>query len=100
MTANELCHTVSVLVGAAGGSFTGPVDFGTGSLPDAVAVGQFSADSDPDLAVANQTADSVSVLYGGAGLQASSGRSTSGPVTGRPASRSPTSTATQAKTLR
>ena len=49
-------------------SFSGPTDFTAGSLPASVAVGDFNGDTRPDLAVANQNSDNVSVLLGnGAG---------------------------------
>jgi VCBS repeat-containing protein len=59
---------ILVLLGGAGGSFTGPtatltVDSGVSS----VAVGDFNRDADPDLAVANFNFGRVSVLVGGAG---------------------------------
>jgi hypothetical protein len=38
-----------------------------GRAPASVAVGDFNGDSDPDLAVANQGSDNVSILLGGAG---------------------------------
>jgi predicted NUDIX family NTP pyrophosphohydrolase len=41
-------------------------DFAAGDAPGSVAVGDFDADSDPDLAVAKQFSDNVSVLLGGA----------------------------------
>jgi VCBS repeat-containing protein len=62
--------TVSVLLGGNGGSFT-PLtpdrDLAIGGAPWSVAVGDFNGDSDPDLAVANQSSNNVSVLLGGAG---------------------------------
>jgi VCBS repeat-containing protein len=48
-------------------TFTGPTDFAVGNNPNSVAVGDFNGDGDPDLAVANLFAESVSVLLGGAG---------------------------------
>ena len=47
--------------------FSAPTNFATGNFPQDVAVGQFNGDSDPDLAVVNQSGNSVSVLLGGAG---------------------------------
>jgi predicted NUDIX family NTP pyrophosphohydrolase len=58
---------VSVLLGAPGGGFTGPTNFGAGASPQSVAVGNFDGDSDPDLAVANLGSNDVSILLGGAG---------------------------------
>ncbi len=53
---------VSVLLGAAGGSFTGPTNFTVGSGPTSAAVGEFNGDGKPDLAVSNFNNDNVSVL--------------------------------------
>ena len=60
---------VSILVGAAGGTFTLPPPPGTytvGSAPSSIAVGEFNGDLDPDLAVAN-LGGNVSILLGAAG---------------------------------
>ena len=66
---------ILVLLGAAGGSFSGPaptttltVDSGVSSI----AVGDFNRDGDADLAVANYNLGRVSVLAGGAGSSFSS----------------------------
>jgi len=48
-------------------SFTGPSYFAVGSFPASVAVGEFNQDGHPDLAVANEFSDNVSVLLGGSG---------------------------------
>ena len=48
-------------------TFTGPTNFAVGDGPNSVAAGDFNGDGDPDLAVANEFAGSVSVLLGGAG---------------------------------
>jgi hypothetical protein len=48
-------------------TFSGPTNFAVGDGPNSVAVGDFNSDGDPDLAVANEFAGSVSVLLGGAG---------------------------------
>jgi VCBS repeat-containing protein len=45
-------------------SFSGPTNFRTGDGPVSVAAGNFDADQDPDLAVANWFSESVSVLLG------------------------------------
>ena len=58
---------VAVLLGAAGGSFAPATQFIAGNRPQSVAVGNFNADSDPDLAVANLASNDVSVSLGGAG---------------------------------
>ena len=48
-------------------TFTGATNFAVGDGPNSVGVGDFNGDGDPDLAVANEFAGSVSVLLGGAG---------------------------------
>ena len=60
----------AVLSGGTGGSFTSESGFAVGDGPWSVAVGEFNADSDPDLAVANLLSDNVSVLLGGPGASA------------------------------
>ena len=45
-------------------SFQNPVNYGVGSSPTAVAVGDFAGNGKLDLAVANQSSGSVSVLLG------------------------------------
>jgi hypothetical protein len=52
---------------AAALSFTGPTNYATGNSPVSVQMGHFNGDSDPDLAVANEFSNDVSVLLGGAG---------------------------------
>jgi VCBS repeat-containing protein len=65
--ANAFDGTVSVLLGGAAGSFSGPTDFAAGS-PYVVAVGDFNGGGDPDLVVANhEPPGSLSVLVGGPG---------------------------------
>jgi LPXTG-motif cell wall-anchored protein len=54
-----------VLLGASDGTFTGPTNFPAGNEPGAVAVGDFNADGDPDLAVADRDLNDVAVLLGG-----------------------------------
>jgi predicted NUDIX family NTP pyrophosphohydrolase len=48
-------------------SFGAATSFPVGDDPGSVAVGDFDGDSDPDVAVANQSSDNVSVLLGGPG---------------------------------
>src|SRR5215211_1742432 len=48
-------------------SFSPPTSFAAGNSPVSVATGDFNADNDPDLAVANRFSSDVSVLLGGAG---------------------------------
>jgi Ca2+-binding RTX toxin-like protein len=67
--ANTGHNTVSILLGAAAGSFTGATSFSTGpefSFPRAAAIGDFDADSDSDLAVANygSAGSDVAILLG------------------------------------
>jgi hypothetical protein len=45
-------------------SFSAPVNYAVGQVPFSVAVGDFNGDGRPDLAVANQVGNSVSVLLG------------------------------------
>src|SRR5713101_2887005 len=45
-------------------SFGAKTDFGTGSFPFSVAVGDFNGDGKLDLAVANFSGDTVSILLG------------------------------------
>jgi VCBS repeat-containing protein len=47
-------------------SFSAPTSFAAGNSPVSVATGDFNADDDPDLAVANRFSSNVSVLLGGA----------------------------------
>ena len=65
--ANEFAGSVSVLLGRAGGSFSAATNIVTGGFPFAVAVGDFSGDGDPDLAVAKAFDALISVLLGSTG---------------------------------
>jgi len=47
-------------------SFAAAVNYATGSAPRSVAVGDFNADGRPDLAVANNNDNNVSILLGNA----------------------------------
>ncbi|CAF4960860.1 unnamed protein product, partial [Rotaria sp. Silwood1] len=67
VTANNGALSVSVLLntttpGASTPTFSAKTDFTTGSLPRGVSIGDFNGDGKPDLAVANNTATSVSVF--------------------------------------
>jgi hypothetical protein len=53
-----------VLLGNGDGTFGTRTDFGTGSHPDFVAIGDLNGDERPDLAVANWVSNTVSVLLG------------------------------------
>jgi hypothetical protein len=64
---NQISNNVSVLLnttapGSTTPSFAPMKNFATGSLPNAVAVGDFNGDGKPDLAVADVGSDRVSVL--------------------------------------
>jgi VCBS repeat-containing protein len=71
--ANQVSGEISVLRGIAGTGFAGPTIVGNDdprdpvSDPVSVAVGDFNQDTDPDLAVAEQSPGQVRVLLGGAG---------------------------------
>jgi len=65
--ANQNANTVSVLLnataaGATTPSFAAKVDFATGTAPFSLAVGDLNGDGKPDLAVANDSSNTVSVL--------------------------------------
>ncbi len=55
---------VTVLLGNGDGTFHTPVDYGVGTSPTGVAVGDFNGDGKIDLAVANSGSSNVSVLLG------------------------------------
>jgi hypothetical protein len=56
--------SVSVLLGNGDGTFQAAVNYGAGTQPLEVAVGDFNRDSKLDLAVTNENSDNVSVLLG------------------------------------
>ncbi len=64
--ANYNSNTVSVLLGNGLGAFGTKADYATGSNPSAVAIGSLNSNTDAiaDLAVANLTSNTVSVLLG------------------------------------
>ena len=68
VTANELSHTVSILLNNDDGTFTqkAPPDspIMVGKAPRSVAVGDFDNDGNLDLATANYDSNSVSILLG------------------------------------
>ncbi len=61
---SNLSGTVSVLLGNGDGTFQAHVDYGAGTGPYSVAVGDFNGDDKLDLAVANYVDGTVSVLLG------------------------------------
>jgi hypothetical protein len=60
--ANFAAASVSVLLGAEDGSYRDGGSYGTGAGPVAVAVGDFTGDGWPDLAVATSVSNNVSIL--------------------------------------
>jgi len=60
--ANYEDDTMSVLLGDGNGTFQPHVDYPTGHSPSSLAVGDFNGDGKLDLAVANTSGNSVSVL--------------------------------------
>ncbi|MEG4631211.1 DUF4347 domain-containing protein [Microcoleus sp. AR_TQ3_B6] len=65
--ANFLSYTTSILInttptGATTPTFAPKVDFPTGTLPTSVSIGDFNRDGKPDVAVANQSSDTTSIL--------------------------------------
>jgi hypothetical protein len=82
-------NTVSLLLnttatGATMPSFAAPRTFLTGSHPDAVAVGDFNGDGQPDLAIANYRSDTVSVLLNDAAPVRVSGSPATGTISSAP----------------
>lgn len=63
--------TVSVLAGGAGGTFGSPAATAVGTLPEAVAVGDFNGDGRPDVATANYSGTISVALNAGSALAAS-----------------------------
>lgn len=57
-------NTVSVLLGNGDGTFQAAVNYGTGSGPWALAVGDFNGDGKLDVVTANIASNSISVLLG------------------------------------
>jgi hypothetical protein len=65
--ANNSSNTVSVLLdstspGASAPTLAARVDFPTGGAPESIAIADFNGDGKPDLAIANQSSSSSSVL--------------------------------------
>jgi WD40 repeat protein len=65
VVANSLSNNVLVYHGLGGGEFTLPTAYAVGVNPVAVTVADLNGDGVPDLAVANNGSDDVSVLIGG-----------------------------------
>jgi beta-lactam-binding protein with PASTA domain len=63
-TSNANDNTASVLLGNGSGGFSTPSDFGVGSSPYWISVGDFNGDGNQDLAVANAGSSTVSILLG------------------------------------
>ncbi len=61
---NESPGTVSILMGNPGGTFRAPVNYTVDGGPIFVAVGDFNADGQPDLATANFSGNTASILLG------------------------------------
>jgi hypothetical protein len=64
--ANGASNNVTILLGDGSGGFTQPAGspVGAGSYPRSVSVGDFNLDGKPDLAVANQFSNNVTILLG------------------------------------
>ena len=76
--------SVSVLLGNGDGAFRLAGVFAAGSYPQSVAVGDFNGDALPDVAVANYTSDTVSVLLNAADWSATPVQASSFVVSGFP----------------
>jgi hypothetical protein len=64
--ANITSNNISILLGNAAGGFVPAVNYfiGPGASPDFVAIGDFNADGNPDLAVSNYTSGTVTFFTG------------------------------------
>ncbi|MCY2958816.1 MAG: VCBS repeat-containing protein [Planctomycetota bacterium] len=62
VVANFDANTVSVLLGAPGGTYAAPVAYPVGSTPVAVVTGDVTGDGLADIAVVNRSSNNVSVL--------------------------------------
>jgi hypothetical protein len=63
---SDVSDVVSILIGnlAAPGTFLAPVNYPTGSSPEAITAGDFNGDGIVDLAVVNAGSDTVSIFLG------------------------------------
>src|SRR5207248_320280 len=57
-------NNVSILLGNGDGTFAAAVNYGAGTTPQSVAIGDFNGDGKADLAVANINSNNVSILLG------------------------------------
>ena len=64
VTANYWDDTVSVLLNNGNGTFAATMAYPTGAAPDSVAAADFNGDGKTDLAVANRSDNTVSILLG------------------------------------
>jgi uncharacterized repeat protein (TIGR01451 family)/uncharacterized delta-60 repeat protein len=64
VVANSGSNNASIRLGDGAGSFGAVTNFGAGTSPISVTVGDFNNDDKPDLAVANQSSNNVSVRLG------------------------------------
>jgi len=62
--ANDGSDNVSILLGNGDGTFQAAVNYGVGSAPTSVAVGDFNGDGKLDLAVVNELSNNFSILLG------------------------------------
>ena len=60
--ANDSGDAVSVLLGSGNGTFASKVDDAAGSVPSGLAVGDFNGDKAPDVALANGSSSTASIL--------------------------------------
>jgi len=60
--ADQTANAVSILLGVGGGHFAPRIDLTTGNGPVALATADFNGNNRPDLASANEAANTVSVI--------------------------------------
>src|SRR5205823_4390180 len=61
---NNTSNNISILLGNGDGTFAAAVNYGAGSLPVSVAIGDFNGDGKSDVAVANDGSNNISILLG------------------------------------
>src|SRR5207244_9308156 len=59
---NDIANNIAILLGTGTGSFAAATNFAVGTLPLAVAVGDFTGDGKQDVVTANHDSNDVSVL--------------------------------------